>query len=154
MAFDAITEIQLAVQFGGAIKSAIDVANSNADIIDKIKQLGPYVAPILEHIGASLFPNAKKELHIAAGAMAAFDPNVTKWVQGALNNVVTPSPALDVDGIYGPKTKAAVEKFQADNKLTSDGWAGTITRNAIDAILTAKLNLPTGTGPKTAGAAA
>jgi murein L,D-transpeptidase YcbB/YkuD len=150
MAFDPISAIQIAIQFGSQIKSVIDMANSNPEIVQGIKALGPYVAPVVEYIGSKLFPNAKQELHIAAGAMAAFDPNVTKWVQGALNNLVTPSPALEVDGIYGPKTKAAVEKFQTDQKLTPDGWAGTITRAAIDAILSAKLGLPT--GPKEAAA--
>jgi peptidoglycan hydrolase-like protein with peptidoglycan-binding domain len=150
MAFDPISAIQIAIQFGGAIKSVIDVANSNPEIVKGIKNLSPLVSSMLEYIGGKLFPNAKEELKIAAGAMAAFDPNVTKWVQGALNTLVTPSPNLDVDGIYGPMTKAAVEKFQTDHKLTADGWAGTITRAAIDAILTAKLNLPTGPAKETA----
>lgn len=37
----------------------------------------------------------------------------------------------DVDGIYGSKTKAAVEKFQRKNGLTVDGIAGKNTLNAM-----------------------
>ncbi len=37
----------------------------------------------------------------------------------------------DIDGIYGSKTKSAVEKFQRKNGLTVDGIAGTNTLNAM-----------------------
>ena len=37
----------------------------------------------------------------------------------------------DVDGIYGSKTKAAVEKFQRNNGLSVDGIAGTNTLRAM-----------------------
>lgn len=37
----------------------------------------------------------------------------------------------DVDGIYGSRTKAAVEKFQRNNKLSVDGIAGTNTLRAM-----------------------
>lgn len=37
----------------------------------------------------------------------------------------------DVDGIYGSKTKAAVEQFQRKNGLKVDGIAGTNTLNAM-----------------------
>ena len=37
----------------------------------------------------------------------------------------------DGDGIYGSRTKAAVEKFQRNNKLSVDGIAGTNTLRAM-----------------------
>lgn len=37
----------------------------------------------------------------------------------------------DIDGIYGSKTKTAVEKFQRKNGLKVDGIAGTNTLNAM-----------------------
>lgn len=37
----------------------------------------------------------------------------------------------DIDGIYGSKTKAAVEKFQRNNGLSVDGIAGTNTLRAM-----------------------
>lgn len=37
----------------------------------------------------------------------------------------------DVDGIYGSRTKAAVEKFQRNNGLSVDGIAGTNTLRAM-----------------------
>ena len=46
-----------------------------------------------------------------------------------------------VDGVYGPKTEAAVKKFQRNNNLTPDGIAGPATL--------AKIGLPTGGGSGT-----
>ena len=49
-----------------------------------------------------------------------------KWLQ---YNLVrrTLSDATQIDGIFGPVTKAAVEQFQADEHLVVDGIAGPAT---------------------------
>jgi len=52
-----------------------------------------------------------------------------------LNKLVTPSPNLVVDGIYGPKTREAVEAAQKKLGVTVDGWAGEITQGAIQTAL-------------------
>ena len=43
-----------------------------------------------------------------------------------------------VDGIYGPKTRAAVVQFQKTNKLTADGIVGSKTAAAMGLSLTAQ----------------
>lgn len=134
-AMDWLTIIQLAMQWGPTVKSILDEANTNDDITTKIKAVAPDLAGILETIGAKMFPKAAPALHVAAAAIAAFDPNVTKWLQGSLNALVTPSPNLVVDGSYGPKTKAAVEQAQAKLGLKVDGIAGLLTQAAITAAL-------------------
>lgn len=120
------------------IKSIVDIAQSNLEVVEKIKAAAPTVADALEAYGAQFFPNAKPELHIAAAAMTAFDPNVTKWLQGSLNALLDPSPDLRVDGAYGPKTKFAVQRLQEQLGLSPDGWAGNLTQSAIMALLTKK----------------
>ncbi len=56
-----------------------------------------------------------------------------KDVQTVLNMVVTPSPALTVDGVMGAKTIAAVKAFQTSKGLTADGKIGPMTRAALEA---------------------
>lgn len=67
-------------------------------------------------------------------------------LQGQLN-MVGASPALSIDGIFGPKTRRAVKAFQKGQGLAADGIVGNLTREAlkkqsslqatIDAIMTA-----------------
>lgn len=40
-----------------------------------------------------------------------------------------------IDGIYGPKTQQAVEKFQSDNKLKIDGICGPLTWAKVESLL-------------------
>lgn len=127
--------IPMLISAASTIKNIIDIANSNQDIVSKVRDTLPQLAGALEEYGGQLFPNVKPELKIAAAAMSAFDPNVTKWLQGSLNALVMPSPNLVVDGSYGPRTRAAVEALQAKLGLTADGWAGSITQSAIAALL-------------------
>jgi lysozyme family protein len=55
----------------------------------------------------------------------------TKEIQLRLNNFGA-KPALNVDGIYGPKTKQAVREFQKQNGLQDDGIVGPATWNAMN----------------------
>ena len=59
----------------------------------------------------------------------------TEKVQHALNrhphHLPRPRPPLDVDGIRGPKTKAAVQRFQRAHGLSPGGKPGPKTRAAL-----------------------
>src|SRR5262245_40209719 len=123
--------INLAMRYGPTVISIINAAQSNDDIVHKLQNLSKPLADILENVGGELFPQAKPQLHAAAGAIAAFNVDYTKWLQATLNAVMTPSPGLAVDGLYGPRTKAAVTKFQEQLGLTADGWAGKLTQAAL-----------------------
>jgi len=131
MAIDALTLIQLAIKYGPVIKEVIDIASSNEDLIARVKAVAKPLIPYLEEIGARLFPKATPALHIVGGVLSAFDPNLTKWLQGSINTLVSPSPNLTVDGLYGPRTRAAVEQLQKQLNLLVDGIAGSITQAAI-----------------------
>lgn len=128
---DYLAILQAVVKYGAEIKAVIDVASTNHDVVTKIKEMSAPLASVFSTIGAQFFPKVAKEFHVAAVVGAAFDPNVTKWIQGATNNLLDPSPGLAVDGLYGPRTRAAVELLQTKLGLTVDGWAGQITQAAI-----------------------
>lgn len=132
---DWSTLLPLIISAVGTVKSIIDIANSNQDIVSKITAEVPHIVTILNDYATKLFPKVAPELRVAAAATSAFDPNVTKWLQGSLNALVSPSPNLVVDGLYGPKTRAAVEALQTKLGLTVDGWAGQITQTAISNLL-------------------
>lgn len=125
------------------ISTSVQVAGTVKELLDKggvtqqsLQMAAPQVVPQLASLGASLFPKVAPEMQAVAAASATFDPNVTKWLQVALNKILTPSPNLEVDGIYGPATQEAVEAAQKKLGIPVDGWAGEITQGAIQAALT------------------
>lgn len=54
-----------------------------------------------------------------------------KELQQLLNAGLSPTPKLAEDGIFGPKTREAVLRFQNENWLVADGIAGLCTLNAL-----------------------
>lgn len=74
------------------------------------------VQGLLTKIAPELLPGAD------ARGIAAVTYDV-RWLQASLNGIL--GVALEVDGDYGPLTKAAVAEFQRRNPpLEVDGWAG------------------------------
>lgn len=140
-----IALIPLIISSAKTIKDIIDISSDNDGVVKNIQQSVPGLASLLETIGGTLFPGVRPELKIAAGAMAAFDPNRTIWAQQTLNVILADEPGfipLKVDGRYGPRTKAAVEMVQKKLGLTVDGWVGRITRAALDYAITTKTAAP------------
>ena len=127
-----LTLISSAVQAAGNIKGLLDQGGVTKQ---SLQTTVPQIVPQLASIGAALFPKVAPELQVVAAASATFDPNVTKWLQAALNKLITPSPNLVVDGVYGPKTREAVEAIQKKLGIDVDGWAGEITQGAIQLAL-------------------
>lgn len=129
-----LSYLPMLFQAATAVKSILDIANSNESVVQKIKESVPQAVPFLEQVATQLFPKVAPAIHIAAGAMAAFDPNAVKWVQGACNTILGTN--LEVDGHYGDKTRTAVEQLQTKLGLkTVDGFAGQITQAAISLAL-------------------
>lgn len=127
-----LTLISTAVQVAGSVKGLLDQGGLTKQ---SLQTTAPEIIPQLASIGAALFPKVSPEMQVVAAASATFDPNVTKWLQAALNKIVTPSPNLVVDGIYGLKTREAVEAAQKKLGIAVDGWAGEITQGAIQMAL-------------------
>lgn len=134
-----ITEV---VTWAPTVKALWDEATSNDSFLAKVEKLSPTLGSIIQTVGADLFPNASATLQKIGAVVASFDPNTTKWLQSSINTVLGTalSPPLVVDGIYGPKTIAAVQQIQTKLGLTVDGIAGQITQGALQAVLS---KLPT-----------
>jgi stage II sporulation protein D len=54
-----------------------------------------------------------------------------KRLQQMLNSQFSDEPALDVDGIFGPKTHSRVVQFQKSSNLAADGIVGIHTIKAL-----------------------
>lgn len=104
-------------------------ANTESRVTSTIHTIAPTVVPFLEQAGAQMFPKAAAAIHAAAAALVTFHPDATKWLQEALN--LTDNAGLAVDGSYGPKTRAAVEAFQAKHGLVVTGWASDAENSLI-----------------------
>lgn len=115
-----IKVIQLAFpQIATAIAAGIPIVNALA-------KAPPGLLPLLEEIGKLVFPQLSGvNAQTAAGTMI-FNSVRTTALQRNLNTLGA-SPALVVDGIYGPATKKAVVDFQRAHGLDADGWAGHVT---------------------------
>ena len=92
------------------------------------------IVPLLTQLGTSTFPGLPPDT-AATAAATTLDVNGVKWTQMALNLL---NGSLEIDGVYGPATRAAVTKFQSANNLEADGWAGTKTTDALREALIAK----------------
>lgn len=125
---------------GQSVRPLIQQALSGASLDSMIRSIvSDGVVSTLETAAEGLFPKLAPELRLAAGAVSAYDHDKTKWLQQALNVILGPLDVhvhLDVDGIYGPATVAAVEQFQQTVVgLKVDGWAYRVTTPLIEAAL-------------------
>jgi peptidoglycan hydrolase-like protein with peptidoglycan-binding domain len=130
------------VQAAPQLQQALRLGQS---ALDNSLATTPDLKFLLQQLGQSQFPGIPTELSHIAGAQTLFDPTGAKWVQLSLNkwvqlslNLLGAQPQLAVDGSYGPATKDAVAKFQAEHGLVVDGWAGDATGNALRAALAAQ----------------
>ncbi len=68
--------------------------------------------------------------YITTGARGQSVEQVQKFIN-AISKQNPSIPSVDVDGIYGPSTEAAVKIFQTQNGITPTGQVGAITWNAL-----------------------
>src|SRR5215470_12736399 len=142
-------ELDLLIKLLPIIFRAINVAPQVQDairigtpIVKAVEENAGDLLPLLKEIGKQKFPGIDERFAPAAAASTMFDPIRIKWLQTALN-ALGANPPLDVDGEYGPMTKDAVLQFQTTHELVADGWAGDLTRAALQLALSKK---PTGGG--------
>ena len=96
-----------AINVAPQIRQAIQ---SGTPTVKAVEENAGNLLPLLGQIGKQMFPDIDDRLAPAAAATTMFDPVRVKWLQTALN-LLGANPVLDVDGEYGPNTKAAVQQF-------------------------------------------
>jgi hypothetical protein len=116
--------------------------NSLQKIGEVIKSAPVALTTELEAIGKAMFPSLAPGLHAAAVVLLAAEAHTgaTAWVQAALNiaetaGVVSFGPQLVVDGILGPKTKAAILSLQSLLHLPTTGMFADAEISALQAVL-------------------
>jgi hypothetical protein len=95
----------------------------------------------LAQLGAEAFPKLAPELQAAAAALTAVHPNLTSWAQSGLNIIkstgyINFGADLKVDGIIGPKTKAAITVLEQKAGLPVTSAITDAVYNAIQALIT------------------
>ena len=70
---------------------------------------------------------ASGEIVMQGGTYSSLDAEIIQRRLNDLNYLGKNGKPLDVDGIIGSNTTYAIEKFQADQKITVDGMVGDVT---------------------------
>jgi peptidoglycan hydrolase-like protein with peptidoglycan-binding domain len=92
------------------------------DEVPLLRKGGAIVAAKARQVGAT----AKQS---AASTRAGLTAEKTCWVQNVLNKAA--GETLAADGIFGPRTRAAVMRFQSSHGLQVDGIVGKQTETAL-----------------------
>lgn len=125
------------------IKQAWDAAPTNslqAVTAAVTKALPASLVNQLAEAGSQLFPKLSPELHAAAAALIVAHPNSISYAQSALNILestayVNFGAPLVVDGIFGPKTMAAIEALQTKAGLPVTGFMADAEYTVISQLL-------------------
>lgn len=121
----------LVTTYGPILQWAWQTATSNQSFLTKVEQELPVLAKYAPAIVQQIYPQGASSAQQLATAAVALNAQLVRYAQQACNLILSPSPALQVDGMYGPKTKAAVEQLQKTLGLTADGIIGKLTEAAI-----------------------
>lgn len=130
-----MTLLPLLIQAAPTIISFWNTTTNNASFGTKLNTLAPEVGSFISSVGTQLFPKAAPAIQKIGGAIAGFNTDYVKLLQGELNELSPsldlPNPNLVVDGVYGAHTIAAVEAVQAHYGIVIDGVAGNVTNGWI-----------------------
>lgn len=114
----------------GNTSSGESGSQSNGDgVYRKQRNVSLVIGAYRPNYDAAAKKEAKKILVSCTQVESGVTGNAVEVVQRLLNaNIGT---KLSIDGEYGPKTKAAIQKFQTAHKLTPDGIVGKDTWAAL-----------------------
>lgn len=107
---------KLALTLLGKKDELMKLVKDGMAIFNRAKDLWPELGSIMSQVTGETPTKAAEDFDV-------------KWLQNSLNKLV--KAGLTVDGSYGKATMDAVKKFQQQNGLTPDGWAGVQTQAAI-----------------------
>jgi peptidoglycan hydrolase-like protein with peptidoglycan-binding domain len=102
--------INLAFKVFANREKIADIYKQIKPLIPQITKVAPKAAELIQEIDPELLDAPQTSFTV-------------EWMQESLNKL-TDGVDLVVDGDYGELTRAAVRKFQEQNGLDPDGWAG------------------------------
>jgi peptidoglycan hydrolase-like protein with peptidoglycan-binding domain len=132
--------VALFLKYGPIVTGLWNTASSNTDFISKIEAALPQLASVAEQFAAQFFPSLAPTVQKLASTALVLNTDLVKFAQTACNAIL--KSGLEVDGMYGPKTQAAVVALQTQLKLAPDGVFGKLTEAAVVALNIPGLVLP------------
>lgn len=123
--------IPLYLKYGQQVTDIWNAAKTNDDFMVKVQKMLPMVAKAAHEMSGTFLPDVASTVQEIAAAALTFNTELVKYAQRACNQILDLKPPLDVDGMYGPKTTAAVKQLQKQLGLTPDGWFGKLTEAAV-----------------------
>lgn len=123
---------------------------SNDSLSVAIKALLPTsVYDVIAKYGEVFFDGVRSAVQVVAAVQTVYNPDMNRTIQGVLNVVSPmlglPDPKLELDGFYGPLTKAAALAVQAKlgGDVAADGWIGRLSMAALQTFMNAHVVVST-----------
>ena len=102
--------VQIAMKIFANREKIFDIYQQIKPLVPQITKIAPKAGELLQEIDPDFVDAPQTRFSV-------------EWMQESLNKL-TDDVDLVVDGDYGEMTREAVRKFQEQNGLTPDGWAG------------------------------
>ncbi len=133
----ALNAVALAAKYGPTVVQMFNVATSNETFWEKVEDELPAVGSFVKGVTATVAPASSPAVNNAIGTVMLFNKKLMEYGQAAVNaaakaGLIKIAAPLEVDGDWGPLSRAAFKQLQIFMKLSNiDGMIGKVSQAAI-----------------------